>query len=456
MNRPLPCLRPHWPILARAASLGWRGILALILLLMSGGVLIPGPVQAQSPDREEAFVWASTSFTGAKYESTFYPPSSDTIYLLAGHDQVLAPRRTLIYYWPITDRILADWLALNEVVEGELVIQNRQGEVQTLSITDYVIQFDADAADETLALYQGAEAREQYARFDAARREYRDAVHENYRQQQAYQEALTAAAQAAAKGEEAPPVPPAPPELEDFSWYSTEPKPAFVVNLPPGEYEIFLRLPDGREQPDSRKKLQVFAPRRTGVGYMVVPQAKWTVPEESNDPQNVIYALPGVVLYLRPFYEMEVNELAYSRSVDAQAEGVRSDRFVWVHTYPYPEARLQLLRNGQVVAETPQQDYYVRQLPGASLGYQVELYDPKSDRSPSFSGYEIRVDGDLARYQVQLVDLDGTPVPGSRREIRLLRQPDPRTVYALSGLPLLLGLGVMLWRRRQTGLQVEE
>jgi hypothetical protein len=410
--------------------------------------LMTWPVSAQTPDREEAFVWATTVFSGVKYESTFYPPEADTLYLLAGHDHVIAPRQTLIYYWPITNRILADWLAKNDVVEGQLVIQNSRGDTQTLDITDYVIQFNSDAPDLTLALYAGEKAHTQYAQFDEARREFANALHANYQLQLEYQNALTAAAQAATKGETVE-TPEEPPQLPPFNWYSTDIKRAFVVNLPAGDYEIYLRLPDGREQPSSRKKLRVFAPRRQGVGYTIVPQAKWTVPEESNDPQNVIYALPDVTLYLQPFQEFEANQLEYARFIDAQTEGVRGDRFTWVHTYPYSDARLQLLKDGKVIEEVPQQDYFVRQLPGASLGYEVELYDPESDRSPSFSGYAIHVNEGLSRYQVRLVDENGQPVPGSVREIRLLSQPDQRILLGLSMLPLLMGLGVVFWRRSQ-------
>ncbi|RME58894.1 MAG: hypothetical protein D6790_11280 [Caldilineae bacterium] len=410
-------------------------------------LILAVPVAAQAPERQEAFVWATTAFTGAQYESNFYPPGSDTVYLMAGYDHVIAPRRTMIYYWPITNRILADWLALNEVVEGELVVQPRRGAAQTLALTDYVIQFDGEAPDETLALYAGDEAHDRYAAFDEARKAYAEALHENYRLQQLYRDALDAAAQAAKEGKPATVPEGPPPEPPAFTWYSTDIKRAFVVNLPPGDYTMHLRLPDGQELPGSRRKLHVYAPRRTGVGYKIMPETKWTVPEESNDPENVIYAAPGSTLYLQPFQEIEVNELAYGRTTDAQQTGLRKDRHVWVHTYPYPAATLQVLSGGQVVEEVALTPYFVRQLPGASLGYQIERHDPEAARGPSFTGYAVQVRSDRAALQVRLVDADGAPVPGSQREIRPLRTPQRPVLYGFALLPLLIGATLLAYRR---------
>ena len=405
------------------------------------------PGAAQSPERRAAFVWATTVFAGVQYESTFYPPDSETLYLLADASHVLAPRRTLVYDWPITNRLLADWLARNELVTGTLALRDSAGQTQRLALTAYVIQFDGDAPAETVALHSGAEAQAQYAAFDQARQAYAAALHAQFQLEQEYQAALTAAAQAATKGEKLPIPAGPPPPLPPFTSYSTEVKQAFVLNLPVGDYTLWLERPDGSEQPTSRKQLRAFAPRRYGVGYSVMPASKWTVPEQSNDPGNAVYALPGSTFYLQPFAEFEVNELAYRRMIDAQASGLRADRYVWVHTTPYAGAILQLLRQDQTGAGIANQPYFVRQLPGASLGYQIEAFDPATQKSPSFYGYAIPVEEGQNAYRVQLIAADGQAVPGSSREIRTIRAVDRRIVYAFSLLPLLIGAGVLLWRR---------
>lgn len=410
------------------------------LWLLSFGL----PLSAQAPERREAFVWATTVFAGVQYESTFTPPDSDTIYLMADRSHVLAPRSTLVYEWPITNRLLADWLTRNEFVAGALVLRDGAGREERMDVTDYVIQFDGDAPAETLALHTGPEATAQYAAFDQARAAYAQALHAQFRLEQEYQAALTAAAQAATRGEILPIPDGPPPPLPPFTRYSTEVKRAFVLNLPVGEYRLRLERPDGSLEPTSEKRLVVFAPRRYGVGYRVMPESKWTVPEESNDPRNAIYALPGSQLYLQPFAEFEVNELAYGRMLDAQARGLRADRYVWVHTTPYPSVALQVIQQGQVVAGAANQPYFVRQLPGASLGYRIEEFDPATEESPTFYGYGVTVGKAL---RIQLVDSDGQPVPGSQREVRPIQPVDRRAIYGFSLLPLLIGGAVLLRRR---------
>jgi len=331
------------------------------------------------------------------------------------------------------------------LVSGTLVLRNSAGQEQRLALTDYVIQFDGDAPAETVALYSGAEATVRYAAFDQARAAYGEALHAQFQLEQQYQATLTAAAQAATKGETLP-IPDGPQPLAPFTRYSTEVKQAFVLNLPAGDYALWLERPDGIEEPTSRKRLHVFAPRRYGVGYSVMPASKWTVPEQSNDPRNAIYALPGSTFYLQPFTEFEVNELAYGRMIDAQARGVQAERYVWVHTTPYPSVTMQVIQEGQVVAGVANQPYFVRQLPGASLGYQIEEYDPAAEKSPSFYGYGIGVESGQ-NVRIQLVDGSGQPVPGSSREIRPVHAADRRAVYAFALLPLLIGGAVLLWRR---------
>ncbi len=404
------------------------------------------PVSAQAPERREAFVWATAVFAGVQYESTFTPPDSDTLYLLADANHVLAPRSTLVYDWSITNRLLADWPARNELVDGTLVLHNSTGQKERLEITDYVIQFDGDAPAETLALHKGQEALAQYAVFDQARQAYATALHAQFQLEQDYQAALTAAAQAATKGEALAIPDGPPPPLPAFTRYSTGVKRAFVLNLPVGEYTLWLEHPDGTEEPASRKHLHVFAPRRYGVGFNVVPASKWTVPELSDDPRNALYAQSGSTIYLQPFAEFEVNELAYGRMIDAQAKGLQEDRFVWVHTTPYPDVTLQIIQGRQVVAGAANQPYFVRQRPGASLGYSIEEFDPATEKSPNFYGYRVTLD-EAAR--IQLVNGDGQPVMGSQRDIRPIRTVDRWVVYALSLLPLFIGGVVLLWRRRR-------
>ena len=61
-----------------------------------------------------------------------------TIYLVANP---VSPRRTDVYYWPITNREVANWARLNEPVEGVLEIRRRGRLVASIEATDYVDQY---------------------------------------------------------------------------------------------------------------------------------------------------------------------------------------------------------------------------------------------------------------------------------------------------------------------------
>jgi hypothetical protein len=109
--------------------------LALTLLL-----LVAAPIQAQEPEKTESFVYSGYVFNGLDYISTFYPPSIDTIYLLADRQNILSPRRTLVYFWPLTDAYEADWASMNQTVTGALEILDGSEVIVTIPQEGHDIQ----------------------------------------------------------------------------------------------------------------------------------------------------------------------------------------------------------------------------------------------------------------------------------------------------------------------------
>ncbi len=103
--------------------------LALALLLLA--VI---PIRAQEPDKVKAFVYSGQVFDGLGYVSVFYPPSVGTIYLLADQQNVLSPRRTLVYFWPLTNAYKADWSSMNQIVTGTLEILDGDEVVATIPV----------------------------------------------------------------------------------------------------------------------------------------------------------------------------------------------------------------------------------------------------------------------------------------------------------------------------------
>jgi hypothetical protein len=425
-----------------------RIALGFLIALVASGFLNASAF-AQAPERTEALVYATTYYNGLVYGSAFAPPQADTIYLLADRESVIAPRRTLIYFWPLTSRYLADWDEMNELVKGTLEISQGGRVVSSVPLTDFVVQYDEENPLDTLRLHTGAEAQAQYEAFEAAQDQYRRDLFNSYQAYLEWREArdlLLAQAEPGSITEDDLPEPPEQPE--QITLFSTEPRQGYVIALPEGSYRIQMRLPDGSIVPESEKVLVVFGSQEEAISYNVVPQQRWTRHEESNYPGSVIYALDGTTIYLQSYRESEYNEFFHKRLQEPQDAVTPSSRTTWVrHEAVYP-SRLAIRQGGRTVKEVPLESYFVQQLPGNTLGYEVIPFDPETMERPSFQGYQVDYDFGNADYSIELVDEDGQPIPGSQRQIRVLRTERALPVYLLSGLPFLVGVGVFLNRRQ--------
>ncbi len=71
------------------------------------------------PVRVEQLIYSLTAFNGSDYSSTFALQTADTIYLLAGTDNLLSVRKTLVYWWPITAEWKTDTDSLNQPFSRE-------------------------------------------------------------------------------------------------------------------------------------------------------------------------------------------------------------------------------------------------------------------------------------------------------------------------------------------------
>jgi len=339
--------------------------LALTLLL-----LVAVPAQVQEPEKIESFVYSGYVFNGLDYISTFYPPSVDTIYLSADRQNILSPRRTLVYFWPLTDAYEADWASMNQTVIGALEILDGSGVIATIPQEGHDIQ--------TL-VGQGS-----------------------------------------------------------------------AVDLPAGRYAVRVRANDGSIVPGSQKKLVVFAPRRQGLGYQIVPQEEWIRPERTNVPADVIYAREGSVLYLQPYVEEEYNDLYYTHLENPQSQSGRRDRWTWVHVRPFEQAGNLILDFGGQTVEVLAKPYRVEQLPGSRLGYKVVDDDSAAEKPlPDLVAYQLFVDANHASYGLQLQDADGKTVFGSQRQVRRVPEINSWALYFLAGLPVTVGGFVLVSRHER-------
>jgi hypothetical protein len=428
--------------------------LLLALLLLS---LTPLPALAQTPVRTPAFVYALSAFDGQVWQSTFAPPSVDTLYLIADSDNVLASRQTQIYYWALTNRYEADWMLKNDFVDGALEVLQGGRLVDSLHSVDYVVQYDANDAIATRRLATGAEGKTAYDAFKQKQSEYRDALYNYYKAQQEYRDQVDALlADATKNGKTLSPndFPAAPAPVDPLSLFSTDLARGFVLHLPLGSYTVQLRLPDGTLQPGSVKKLVTFSKLQDGISYNVVPQSRWSMPEPSRPNGGVIYAPSGNTVYLQPFYQGLYNDAAYGHLLDPQDSTSRVDRNRWVSFGPAKNNLLEVTPQGVPPTRLKPVGYKVIQSAGSGLGYEVNPLEPNSTEKASFEGYQISISEAAPSYSVRLVDPQGNEWPGSRREVRLLYTVRAGWLYVFSAVPLLLGLG-MLFARFKTVRKVK-
>lgn len=416
-------------------------------------------ISAETPALEKQLVYALEVYDGVGYASNFAPANEETIYLLADHSNAFSPRNTMVYYWAITRSYKADWDELNEPVESA-TLEILQGEtvVQELPPTVFSVVLPEGHGSRKSYLLWGADAELGYPSFLEEFREYYVQVR-NY--QNAYQEYQNAydKYQDALLDEtvvEKPTAPVRPVEPAPFLKVVIPPSFGFQVNLPEGVYRIRLKDLDGLTIPDSEKKLVVFSHRRTGIGYKIIPESRWTKPERSDDPQQTIYVMGGsnAAIYLQPFFEAEYNEAYYRGLLDTQDHSGATDRWAWAHMEPFFRATMTMSsENGagesEMIGEKP---FYVIQMPGPRLGYQVVEYDPETmgGQRPTFVGFEVGLERDDWKVTIGLVDQDGVVVEGSAREIRWVPAKRPVIQYLWLSFPLLVGSIVFVLRRSRT------
>jgi hypothetical protein len=425
----------------------------LLLLCLLAVVLPVIPALAQAPERERRFVYGINLFDGIQYATGFVPPSVDTVYVLADQLGVLDPKLTEVYFWPVTNDYRADFTSLNELVDGRLEIVRGGQVLQTVDLTEYVVQLDQTGALGPGQIALGTDARAGWDRFQAEKAAYVQRLHDYADAQAAYQQELDALPASAAPGVAVtPPDPPA--EPAPFTLYSTDIGRGFPIQLSAGEYTIRVRSADGKIVEDSEKRLVAFGPRRPGVGFQVVPQERWTFPEPADDPADVIYTVAGGVVYLQAFTAQELNAEAYARLKNPQDLAATPNRWQWVHVGPLTQAATLIVRDGAGEKRLNVEDFAVEQVPGAALGYRVVPFaqrgdDPRPRRKPDLTAYRVESPPGRATLSLRLLDADGHNLAGSAREVVVVSSVPWWQLMLPVLVPLIIGLSVGLWRRAQ-------
>ena len=419
-------------------------IISLLVLSSCRGL------ENQELERRNAFVYAVTLNDLTAIRSNLIPPSLDSIYLFSNTIGIISPRETRIYYWPLTNRYLADWNTKNTLVEGDLEIWKNDILTDVINLQDYVIQYDTKNIAESLTIHIGSEAIEMYKLFKSAQQEYQQGIFDYYDEREAWIDEVDALYKKMDAGEFDGEFPMEPEQPAPFTLYSTEVMKGYPIILPEGRYSLRMRINDGTFLPESFKELIVFEERKKGVSYDVIPEKRWTKPTESNNQEGTVYVTAGTEIYLEPFVAREYRDLYYTNMIDPQDKTGRSDRWKWVPQAPLKDVTLQVSYEGKVLQEQPLKSFYVKQTSGSSLSYEVIPFDPETMKQISFEGFIIEDVEDYYELKVVLLDDANIKIPGSERIIRLIRVDNGKLLYPLSVIPFTLGLLVVILRQRKT------
>jgi hypothetical protein len=416
-------------------------------------ILATTPVVANAQeDRQKEFVYGIAFYDGYLYGNTMVPPTVDAIYLQADVNNIIAPRHTLIYYWPLTNRYLADWATMNELVIGVLEILDGNELIATVELQKYLIQYDTTDPTETLKLHVGEDAETSYQYFKELQAQYQQDVRAFHVAQQEYRDKVSellnseAAKEGTLSEDDFPEPPRSVPPMTLSSQTIAE---GFVISLPEGNYRIRMRLPDGRIQPDSEKRLVIFEKIKDGSSYNVVPETRWTKPEQSKVEDSAIYTTYGATIYLAPFHQGLYNEYYYRHMEDPQDLSSRRDRKIWVAFEQLEDVNLDMISKAGADTSLPLEGFTVNQLPGSARGYEVVLFNPDSNEFPSFEGFKVELMEGISGYEIRLLDDNSDPVEGSRRSIRVLYTDRAWIMYLLGVFPFVVGMVVVLYRNRR-------
>ncbi len=439
-----------------------RRVIPIIILLL----LAAGAALAQVPVRTEQFIYSILAFNGKDYAGTFARQEADTIYIVAGVDNFLTARKTLVYFWPITQDWKTDTEALNVSFDGTLELRGGSGQPQNIPETRYTYYNVRGEYELNWKVAKEEEADKAWQHYQDLQNAYWKQVQDYYQKRQVYESILNQLTATITKMrdqgkdvsgliEELKKLSP-PPEPQYPKEYIVPPTPvqkAFILNLPVGEYTIRFLTKDGSVMEHSERRVVVFQKRRAeGIGLEVIPGDKWTRPVESRTPASVLYVDGSADLYLRPFFEQEYNDLYYEKMRKNDAKG-NPNLMKWVRIQQVPKARIEVIRAAgtEVVQEDP---YYVEQVKGAALGYKIVPYDPQGahkDREPSLRAFKVAINpADTRALRLRVQDKEGVYLPTGTRQIRIVGASRAGiVVFILALLPLAVMAVVLGLRSRR-------
>ena len=428
-----------------APKLRWFFLFGLVFLF---GTNIAA---ADTHRAQRAFVYGINAAVETGYTGAFAPPSVATIYLLAGTTNILSPRITDIYFWPITNEYKASWELTNEPVIGQLEILRNDRLLQTPASSQYTLQSRSRGTATETRLIIGDEAIAAHTKFIGLQNAYGEAAHAYYDAQQKWLATVSDINKQKLSGN-AVIVPPQPRQPEPIPIYSNGLSSGFPVNLIAGTYRIQLRAPDGTIVNDSARALEVFEARRTAIGYEVLPETRWTTPDQVLDPGDAIVGSPNSHLYLIPHLVTEYPALPYSLLQSPQQQSPDGAEWRWILGAPLTDVELLVTSESSPIKREQLNGYKVEQQSGAQLGYSIKPFVFDSERpglAPDISGFSVSLKQPGDAFRIAVIARDSTTSPESTRLVRVSYPPRLFLLLIPTLVPITLGV-IVIHRRRTT------
>lgn len=433
---------------------------ALLLVLLPVAAAV-----SEVPVRTEQLIWSALAFNGRDYSPAFASETSDTVYILAGADNFLSARKTLVYWWPITSEWRTDTDSLNVQFPGTLELRDGRGTVTKVPLQEYTYFNVRGEYELNWNVVTGEAARRELQKYASLYESYFAAVQDYQRRSAEYDAEIQELSMRIMKMREQgldvsrhlarlqtlpKPVAPAAP-----SFYVVPPaemQQGFILNLAPGRYAIRLVNLDGSVMEGSEKTLVVHDRSRSdGIGFEVIPSDRWTRPESSVTPSSVLYVNAEADLYLRPFFQSEFNDLAYEKTLNNSARG-NPTISKWVRIQQVPHATIVLERPGAPATRLEEKPFFVEQSKGSSLGYTIQPYDPAGahkDKEPNLIAFRMPMDRNVRVMRFHALDAKGDALAGSERQVRVVGSvPSAWLLVLLALAPLVAMAAVLIARAR--------
>ena len=427
-------------------------------------------IYADVPVRNEELIFNILNYDGNEYSGTFCSERNEIIYLLADVNNFISPRKVFVYFWPITEDLRTDTSVLHKKINGSLEIwsSDDKDEIEKLDMREYTYFLLKNEYEENWHLLIDNEAEEEWNRHQALEDGYLEEI-TNYKNEiiifnaiiKRFTENITSLKE---KGEDisvlveelnsiVPPEMPVRPEI-----YKVPPIPlqtGFLINKPEGEFYIRLRDEDGNIYEGSEKKVVIFNKTRVdSIGFDIITSDDWTHPLESNESSSVIYVNGSSDIYLRPFLQMEYNDLFYEKMMKNDGFG-NQNLYKWIKIKQIPDLIIESdsIMTGKTIIE--EESYFVDQRMGSSLGYEIVVYEPEGihkDRTESFKGYRIDLLKESRERVIKIRSISGSgdKEKETERQIRIVKDSEKKNfIYIILFVPFLTYLILRNYRKHK-------